>query len=1315
MNRTAKLVGLVLGVWIASRSIAAADWPTFQHDAARSGVTSESLEFPLAADWQFRPSQPPARGWGNPEETSVYNYGIRRIGKVRYDNAYHVAVVGPRAFFCASAENKVYCVDAATGEMRWTRYTDAAPRLAPTVANNRVYVGSDDGLVRCYDVDSGNLRWTFEARPGPDRVISQGRVHSLWPVRTSVLVQNDRAYFAAGLFPAEGLWLYSVDAAAGQLAWKQPFDDGGTANIAPQGYLLADAQRLILPAGRVSPSVFSLQDGSLLFGVQNGRALTGGTYCLLTDKYLYNGTQIISAYDLNNPVADRYGRKRLGTEVCGWFNARRLVARGDNLWLATADELLSIRGDKFAAACEQVDHVRELHWDHRNELNAYREAEERLKGLPAGSSQAGRYRQEMKRHQAVVEKLNAADAELDKYLTQTCRWRTKSEANESLILASGVLLAGGDNHVLAVDADRGKPLARLDVEGVARGLAVSGGRLFVSTTTGNINCFAPAAQPPQKPHQLVAPPVAEPYPDDAQTAQARVLADEILKILKSTEVRDGYCLLLGGSDGRLAYELAQHSQLSIYMLERDQNLVARAREALSRAGLYGSRVTVELVAGALPSYPPYFADLVVDQSALSGSPPGLSPQELVRMLKPQGGTAVTKIAAAGDATQRLKQAHVEVKRSADRTLLVRGPLPGGGSWTHQYGNAANTSNSHDTLANAPFRMLWFGDPGPEGIIDRHSAGAAPLSIGGRLFVQGSNSLRAYDAYNGRLLWRREMPRVGRTSMPDQSSNLVANLDSLFVVNIDRCLRLNARTGETVATYTLPPRTDGAKRLWGWVAVAGDTLFGSRTESDRAFRNWPVASGNTSEAVFAINLQDGSLRWIYEGQKIPHTALAATAKRVYLLDGKLSDAEKAQAEQEARQLGLAQAAPLDRRGQPRARELAKAVAVDAAKGNVIWSRPCDISDFVVYPRGGQPNVIAADDVVLLCGSPGGGDHYLKEFKAGEFARRSIIALSADSGKLLWAGGKNYINRPTIVGDLVYAEPWAYDLKTGKPHERQHPVTGQAEPWQLVRGAGGACGATSASANTLFFRSGTGAWYDLAADCGITRRGGQRLSCWINSITAGGLLLIPEGSAECDCPFAIQCTTVLYPDPSRPAWATLHFEGPLVPAQHLAVNLGAPGDTRSPNGTVWLSCPNQMQRYNWAGCRLDNSPQSGYFQLPAAEVPGTDNPQQYLTGARGVSEFSVPLTEKGKTARYTVKLGFLEPDAVEPGQRTFDVSLQGKPVLESFDVVRQAGGRRRAVEKTFPGVEVTGLLRVSLTPTKGAQVAAPILSSVEVIRE
>ena len=77
-------------------------------------------------------------------------------------------------------------------------------------------------------------------------------------------------------------------------------------------------------------------------------------------------------------------------------------------------------------------------------------------------------------------------------------------------------------------------------------------------------------------------------------------------------------------------------------------------------------------------------------------------------------------------------------------------------------------------------------------------------------------------------------------------------------------------------------------------------------------------------------------------------------------------------------------------------------------------------------------------------------------------------------------------------------------------------------------------------------------------------------------------------------------------------------------------------------------------------------------------------------------------------------FAEPDIVQPGERVFDVLLQGESVLQRFDNVQATGKPRRAIVKEFAGVRVTGELMVDLRTTV-ASVRPPILCAIEAVRE
>jgi len=85
------------------------------------------------------------------------------------------------------------------------------------------------------------------------------------------------------------------------------------------------------------------------------------------------------------------------------------------------------------------------------------------------------------------------------------------------------------------------------------------------------------------------------------------------------------------------------------------------------------------------------------------------------------------------------------------------------------------------------------------------------------------------------------------------------------------------------------------------------------------------------------------------------------------------------------------------------------------------------------------------------------------------------------------------------------------------------------------------------------------------------------------------------------------------------------------------------------------------------------------------------------------------------RLTLRLHFAELDDVRRGQRVFDVKVQGKTVLRGLDVVRAAGGRRRALVKEIHGVVATRSVAVEFVPRAGelTESTAPILSAIEVL--
>jgi len=267
----------------------------------------------------------------------------------------------------------------------------------------------------------------------------------------------------------------------------------------------------------------------------------------------------------------------------------------------------------------------------------------------------------------------------------------------------------------------------------------------------------------------------------------------------------------------------------------------------------------------------------------------------------------------------------------------------------------------------------------------------------------------------------------------------------------------------------------------------------------------------------------------------------------------------------------------------------------------------------------------------------------------------------------------------------------------------------------------CGTLAACPHMLTFRSYSIGYYDLDGDAGTQHFAGQRPGCWINAIPANGLAIIPEASAGCVCLFSVQCTTVLEPRAPRRPWAVASCTGPQTPVRHLALQLGAPGDRRDDQGTLWLAYPRpSSKKVTGLEIVMDLKPQffpqGGYRNLDSEDhrTSGTDKPWLFTSWAQGLKSLTVPLLGPADSpARYDVKLYFAALAPATAGNRVFDVKLQGKTVLSRLDV---GAGPAAAMVREIRDVAVTNDLLVEFSPSEPhpSDAQMPILSALEFLR-
>src|SRR5262249_38729246 len=123
---------------------------------------------------------------------------------------------------------------------------------------------------------------------------------------------------------------------------------------------------------------------------------------------------------------------------------------------------------------------------------------------------------------------------------------------------------------------------------------------------------------------------------------------------------------------------------------------------------------------------------------------------------------------------------------------------------------------------------WFGRPGPRGLIDRHHRTVAPLTKAGRLIVPGEDRVTAVDAYNGTILWEREIPNSRRVIAFRDSSYLALSDTALYVAAAEQCLALNPKTAVTQKPIALPELA--GKYEWSYLAASDDLLFGTAVKA-----------------------------------------------------------------------------------------------------------------------------------------------------------------------------------------------------------------------------------------------------------------------------------------------------------------------------------------------------------------------------------------------------------------------------------------------------------------------------------------------------
>jgi outer membrane protein assembly factor BamB len=572
---------------------------------------------------------------------------------------------------------------------------------------------------------------------------------------------------------------------------------------------------------------------------------------------------------------------------------------------------------------------------------------------------------------------------------------------------------------------------------------------------------------------------------DMQSAE-RPAAQEILR---STGVRGGLLVHLGCGDGKLTAALRANESYLVLGLESDAKKVQQAREHIRSLGLYGT-VSVDQLDGRQLPLIDNLVNLVVAEDLGA-----VTMDEVLRVLAPNGVAYVKR----GDQWSK------EVK-----------PAPSDlDEWTHYMHDASGNAVSQDTVVGPPRRLQWVGSPRWGRHHEHMSSVSAVVSSRGRVFYifdEGSRAaihlpakwkLIARDAFNGTILWKRDVPlwythlwplKAGPAFLPRR---LVAVGDVVYAtLGLDQPLvALDAVTGETIRSYGQTGATEEILYSEGVLFLLVDP---TPPGPDRYTWKNPVCWDEDQRVdkerpwdqkerhVLAVDAESGETLWETKSAVAPVT-MCADKRHVVFHDGE------------------------------------KIICTDRKSGKQKWtSEPVGMR--LPLPTYYAPALVLHDDVVLFAG--GAGKH-------------EIAAFDAESGKKLWTAkhhraGHRSPEDVLVIDGLVWTgrmagrpadNTWTgYDLHTGKVrrefkpdidsywfHHRCHRskatpkylmpsrtgieyVDWRAETWDRNHWVRGAC------------------VYGVMPSNGLTYAPQHACACYIETKLNGFNALAPRGKAE-----------------------------------------------------------------------------------------------------------------------------------------------------------------------------------------------------------
>lgn len=160
--------------------------------------------------------------------------------------------------------------------------------------------------------------------------------------------------------------------------------------------------------------------------------------------------------------------------------------------------------------------------------------------------------------------------------------------------------------------------------------------------------------------------------------------------------------------------------------------------------------------------------------------------------------------------------------------------------------------------------------------------------------------------------------------------------------------------------------------------------------------------------------------------------------------------------------------------------------------------------------------------------------------------------------------------------------------------------------------------------------------------------------------------------------------------------------------VGLNFGAPGDRMTDKGTLWLDTPSVGGPSPELDLQISPKSVKAFYEHSLWIEGGRGWPWVGASGITGVREISLKQIKAGD---YTVRLYFREPEYSSTGQRVFDISLNGKPLISQLDVLQETQSNQKILVREFSQIHLDNDLNLTLT----AQKREPLICGLELIEQ